>query len=800
MEQEKILVDNEKSCEKCPKKLTKESCTYCKYFLLYEREITDIYDNVEPNLDDFYCALEQDVDQIIGVEPSQEDLLEGSLEETGETEILSIDNDKIIIENPKKEENKLKKLHLKFPVIKKTVKNVLDLTVYKRRERKFLNGIKNASVTDVLIESSLSATRPEKDIQEKVHNDMNTTRIRKRIAKFVRIKPKNTRNQLWDNTKTKTLVKNIGIISLLCVLLLPRYLWTPELKFTRDFSFFSAIVLWTSFFVFLYCAIFFLKLLLLRKNKGKPKNKISLIKSLKTFRSELESKGLVFYKRRKSAQYFFEYMDKKVYNKNKKIYAKNLSADIDNIEETIRQKAHKSTTKCDLFYLFINQFYSKKTSKSKESIKDNRPKLRVIKSEIVRFNNALTSYGNIEVSDKTLEKERDASITIPAASKEDLKLIKALNKEITLKSAQIPYYNDMESREQYEKELIEKYEEKKQAESFELIRLKKEKENYSKLSKTLESDSGKNISIVSSLKKWFTDKRQAKDKNVKFQVDQYFKGKQINKGRTEYCSKEKLKVRTEIKAVIGYNKATSVKDVMENRKIYQDKIKVWYKDKKKGLSSKKTYQEKLKSWYKDLKKKLNTKTKKKELPDKKIIFVDIEPPKRSSQVIRTAPLVQHRARFDFNFKVIASVLQKSLIPLAVLLLAFIVFISSDKLLFTRDIILSFDFLIVLIPALYVSIITAKLILSKRRTIILASVPALTLLGAIILVAAGLENLVGFLVLASVILSYVLVANQVKINKSKKFRLPKMNTDYYRLLYHRHKFFLVYYTTDTSSFY
>ena len=183
MERKNVPVDKEKYCEKCPKKLTKEFCTYCKFFLLYERDINNVYDSVEYNLDDFYRALEQDADQLIEMETSKENLLEGPIKGNAKTEIITIDKDKVILENTKKKDNKLEKLHLIFAATKKKVDNLLDLTVYKRRERTFLNGIKKASITNVLIRSSFQSISPEKNSQKKVYSDIERMRNRKKGSK-----------------------------------------------------------------------------------------------------------------------------------------------------------------------------------------------------------------------------------------------------------------------------------------------------------------------------------------------------------------------------------------------------------------------------------------------------------------------------------------------------------------------------------------------------------------------------------------------------------------------------------------
>jgi len=64
--------------------------------------------------------------------------------------------------------------------------------------------------------------------------------------------------------------------------------------------------------------------------------------------------------------------------------------------------------------------------------------------------------------------------------------------------------------------------------------------------------------------------------------------------------------------------------------------------------------------------------------------------------------------------------------LGVLLIAFITLTSPNVLLFTRDIIIGFDFVIILIPPLYIIVISEKVILKKKRLLIIAAVPFLTL--------------------------------------------------------------------------
>jgi len=730
---ETIESDIVRTCEICPKNFKEESCTYCKFFLLYNKGITDVDNYADPYLDEFkYSVSEQDLDQFLGEEispvklsqrePSQKDSLKSDLKKSTKAELSKSRVNKA--KETKKVKIKAKK-H-KFSVIKKKIKekaeNILDLTVYKRRESSFLNGLKNASITNILIGPGLSANPLEKDIQEKMHEDLNKIGIRHKITKEFKISSKHGSKLL--KTKPNSFIKNIGIISLLCFLLLPRFIWSPDAKYANDFSFLTTLFLLFLFIVSIYCATHFLKRLLVRKPKSKPKIfcKASLISSLKTLKSNLENKGVNFYKPSKSTDYFFQYWEKQTL-KNEFV-----NKDPDN-KENNNQEISKPTTKRDLFDLLFDLFYSKKPELVKKPIRVSSPKLRVIKSELAKFNNVLTVSKKVGDSDNAGDKDQSPSITVPIATKEDLQKIKTLNEDTKLKSFRVVHYHDMESREEYDRKIEQRYEEKKKAEHSELIKLEKEKESRRRRRKQLVSESDYKISIVNSLKNWFLERKQRKNKIIKLQVDQYFKGKRVKNGKTEYCSKEELEARTEIKAALG-------DDLLENKKFYQKKLKTLYKNKKEELHNKKAISR------------------------------------------------------DFTFKAFVSIVLTLLIPLAVFLLAIIVFISSDTLLFTQDIILTFDFLIVLIPALYVYIVTAKLILSKNRTIVLAIVPALTLLGPIIFAAVGLENYVGFLVLASVLTSRVLIANQVKINKAKKFKSPQRNLDYYRVLYHRNKFFLL----------
>jgi len=62
--QERVLTDNksnnnDQQCEQCIPKLTSHSCTYCKYFVLHEREYGEGYISTEPNLDAFEIAIEK---------------------------------------------------------------------------------------------------------------------------------------------------------------------------------------------------------------------------------------------------------------------------------------------------------------------------------------------------------------------------------------------------------------------------------------------------------------------------------------------------------------------------------------------------------------------------------------------------------------------------------------------------------------------------------------------------------------------------------------------------------------------
>ena len=727
---ETIKSDIVRTCEICPKNFKEESCTYCKFFLLYNKGITDIDDYSDPYLDEFeYSVSEQDLDQFLGEEvspvklpqrePSQKDSLTDDLKESTKTKISKKENKKTKTKKPK--ETKIGASNSRYFAIKKKIKQktkkILDLTVYRRRESIFLNGLKNASITNTLIEPNLFTNSLEKDIQEKVCEDINTIRVRQKSVRS--FKGSSKQNSELTKNKNHSLIRNIGIISLLCFLLLPRFLWSPDLKYLNNFSFLTSILLWTFLIVSFYCIIFSLKRLLIRKPKNKPKFfcKTSLQRSLKA----LKSKWIDFNHYPKSADYFYQYFNKKT-NVNEISNADSLN------KRTESQDVCKSTTKRGLFDLLTDLFYSKTPYRLKETIKNNSPKLRIVKSEIAKFNNTLTVSKKIENLDEEV-KEQSSSITVPIATKEDLQKIKTLNEDIKLKSLHIVHYHDLESREEYDKRTEQRYEEKKKAELSELIELEKKKEIDRRRRKKLVSESDYKISIVNSLKNWFLERKQRKNKIIKLQVDQYFKGKRVKNGKTEYCSKEELEVRTEIRAVVRGH-------VLEDKKWYQEKLKALYANKKEELNGRKAISE------------------------------------------------------HFTIKTFVPILLKLLTPVAILLLAIIVFISSDKLLFTQDIILSFDFLIVLIPALYINIVTAKLILTKKRTIVLASIPALTLLGTIILVTTGLETYVGFLVLASVITSSVLVSNQVKTNKAKKSKSPQRSTDYYRVLYHKNKFFLL----------
>jgi hypothetical protein len=173
-------------------------------------------------------------------------------------------------------------------MVKKTAKKVLDLTVHKRRVRNFLNGIKNASITDVLLESNLTATQPEKELQEKVRSNMDAARSSKKITKFGRIRSKLTSMQLSDNSIT--LVKNVGIIHILCLFFLPSILFATIPKSEIN-SFFGLFLLLTYSVVSLYLISFSIWHLILRKNGFRTLTLHlwqPLTNSLKIFRHELD--------------------------------------------------------------------------------------------------------------------------------------------------------------------------------------------------------------------------------------------------------------------------------------------------------------------------------------------------------------------------------------------------------------------------------------------------------------------------------------------------------------------------------
>jgi len=513
---ENILVDNdnEKPCEGCPKQLTKEFCPYCKYYLLYQRRITDVNDIVELNLDEFNRALEQDSDQVIGVESSREDLLEGPLKGNAKNEILSVDNDEVVVENlrkknlPKKEKNKPKRFHLKLPVIKKKVKIVLDLTVHKRRQRNFLNGIKNASITDVLIESSLSATRPEKELQEREHNGMGATRSRKKVAGIVKIKPKHAPRQLSDNAKT--LIKNVGIIHILCLFFLPSFLFVTIPK-TEITSFLGLFLLLTYLVVSLYVISFSIRSLLLRKNRFRKltfRLRHPLIKSLKIFRHELEEnafnldeiqkngtkKTRLKYKNRfeeikisknpknkdknkqkqtiRGRKAFFSFLLTEVYDvktgnnleevrKRTKKRAKFKEINrVENIEITFKRPRELARNKRVFYDFLLEKVFGKKhlkNNKLKHPISHLRPKKKKTKVKVVRRKRSVGLFRNSNrfYNESFENNSTNNSFTVPR--KEDLKKIQELNKEIPLKSFRIVHYHDMESRIEYEENLTQKY-------------------------------------------------------------------------------------------------------------------------------------------------------------------------------------------------------------------------------------------------------------------------------------------------------------------------------------------------------
>ncbi|MBA7677673.1 hypothetical protein ES703_85933 [subsurface metagenome] len=158
-----------------------------------------------------------------------------------------------------------------------------------------------------------------------------------------------------------------------------------------------------------------------------------------------------------------------------------------------------------------------------------------------------------------------------------------------------------------------------------------------------------------------------------------------------------------------------------------------------------------------------------------------------------------KLRQVITIKKIVPTLVRLLPFLGVFLIAIITLTSPNVLLFTRDIIIGFDFILILIPPVYIVLISEKVILKKKRLIIIAGVPFLNLLAATIFVIISLENYVGFLVLFSMVISQIVIAKQEKKwqpqkeqkdQKTKIIKYTQREAKYYSLLYHKYKFTLL----------